>query len=92
MNASRFLQLDPDRGRFLVHRSAYSSPEVFVEEKRRILRKSWIVLGHDCEIPGKGDFIVRPVIDRELIFNRDVDGKVNAFLQHLPPSRSSGVS
>jgi p-cumate 2,3-dioxygenase alpha subunit len=79
MNASRFLRLDPERGRFLVHRSAYSSPEVFVEEKRRILRKSWIVLGHDCEIPEKGDFIVRPVIDRELIFNRDVNGQVNAF-------------
>lgn len=79
MAASRFLKLDPDRGRFLVHRSAYASPEVYEEEKRRILRRSWIVLGHDCEIPEKGDFIVRPVIDRELIFNRDVDGKVNAF-------------
>lgn len=76
---SRFLSLDPERGRFLVHRSAYASPEVYEEEKRRILRRSWVVLGHDCEIPERGDFIVRPVIDRELIFNRDVDGRVNAF-------------
>ena len=79
MGASRFLRLDPERGRFLVHRSAYSSAAVFAEEQQRILRKSWIVLGHDCEIPNKGDFIVRPVIDRELIFNRDVNGRVNAF-------------
>ena len=57
---SRFLWLDRERGRFLVHRSAYSSPEIFEEEKRRILRKSWIVLGHDCEVPKKGDFIVIP--------------------------------
>ncbi len=76
---SRFLWVDPERGRFLVHRSAYASPEVFEEEKRRILRRTWVVLGHDCELPAKGDFIVRPVIDRELIFNRDVNGKVNAF-------------
>jgi p-cumate 2,3-dioxygenase subunit alpha len=79
MTRSRFLWLDPERGRFLVHRSAYNSPEIFEEEKRRVLRKSWIVLGHDCEIPNKGDFIVRPVIDRELIFNRDINGQVNAF-------------
>ena len=76
---SRFLRIDPERGRFLVHRSAYASPEVYEEEKRRILRRSWIILGHDCELPAKGDFIVRPVIDRELIFNRDVNGRVNAF-------------
>lgn len=79
MTTSRYLRLEPDRGRFLVHRSAYASPEVFETEKQRVLRRSWIVLGHDCEIPNKGDFIVRPVIDRELIFNRDVDGRVNAF-------------
>jgi p-cumate 2,3-dioxygenase alpha subunit len=76
---SRYLWLDRERGRFLVHRSAYTSPEVFEIEQRRILRRSWIVLGHESEVRNKGDFIVRTVIDRELIFNRDVDGKVNAF-------------
>ena len=76
---SRYLWLDRERGRFRVHRSAYTSPEIFEEEKRRILRTSWIVLGHDCEVPEKGDFIVRSVVDRELIFNRDVNGRVNAF-------------
>jgi p-cumate 2,3-dioxygenase alpha subunit len=76
---SRYLWLDRERGRFLVHRSAYTSPAIFEEEKRRILRTSWIVLGHDCELPDKGDFIVRSVVDRELIFNRDVNGRVNAF-------------
>jgi len=76
---SRFLWLDPARGRFLVHRSAYASAEVFAQEQQRILRRSWVVLGHDCELPNKGDFIVRPLLDRELIFNRDVNGRVNAF-------------
>ena len=76
---SRFLWLDREHGRFLVHRSAYTSPEVFEEEKRRILRRSWVALGHESEVRNKGDFITRTVIDRELIFNRDVDGNVNAF-------------
>jgi p-cumate 2,3-dioxygenase alpha subunit len=76
---SRFLSLDRERGRFLVHRSAYTSPEIFEEEKRRVLRRSWVALGHESEVRNKGDFVVRTVIDRDLIFNRDVDGKVNAF-------------
>jgi p-cumate 2,3-dioxygenase alpha subunit len=76
---SRFLWLDRERGRFLVHRSAYTSPEIFEEEKRRILKRSWVALGHESEVRNKGDFVVRTVIDRDLIFNRDVDGKVNAF-------------
>lgn len=77
--ASRFLRLDTVRGRFLVHRSAYASPEVFEEEKRRVLRRSWVVLGHESEVRNKGDFIVRTVIDRDIIFNRDMQGRVNAF-------------
>jgi p-cumate 2,3-dioxygenase alpha subunit len=76
---SRFLWLDRERGRFLVHRSAYTNPEIFEEEKRRILKRSWVALGHESEVRNKGDFVVRTVIDRDLIFNRDVDGKVNAF-------------
>lgn len=76
---SRFLSIDQERGRFLVHRSAYSSPEVFEEERRRIFRKSWVVLGHESEVRNKGDFVVRTVIDRDIIFNRDVDDRVNAF-------------
>ena len=76
---SRYLWVDRERGRFLVHRSAYTSPEIFEEERRRILHRSWIVLAHESEVPNKGDFVVRQVVDRELIFNRDVDGKVNAF-------------
>lgn len=76
---SRFLNLDLERGRFLVHRTAYSSPEIFEEEKRRVLRRSWIVLAHESEVREKGDFVVRSIIDREVIFNRDVDGRINAF-------------
>ena len=76
---SRYLWLDPERGRFLVHRSAYSSPDIFAEEREKVLRRSWIVLGHESEIANRGDFVVRTVIDRDIIFNRDVDDKVNAF-------------
>ena len=44
-----------------------------------MLRHSWTVLGHESEIRAKGDFVVRTVIDRDIVFNRDVDDNVNAF-------------
>ncbi|MFO1426514.1 MAG: Rieske 2Fe-2S domain-containing protein [Steroidobacteraceae bacterium] len=76
---SRFLEHDPDRHVFRVHRSAYASPEVFEEEKRKVLYRSWVLLGHEAEIARPGDFVTRRVIDREIIFNRDSDGNVNVF-------------
>ena len=77
---SRFLKLDPERGRFLVHRSAYSSPEIFEEERRRVLRRSWTVLGHESEIREKGDFVVRTVIDRDIVFIAIEPGSRTAYV------------
>jgi len=76
---NRFLHYDPARQIFRVHRDAYRSAAVFEEEKRKVLYKSWIVIGHESELEKKGDFVTRRVIDKELIFNRDTDGNVNVF-------------
>jgi len=76
---SKFVQYDPSRQIFRVNRDAYRCPEVFEEEKQKVLYKSWVVLGHEAEIEKKGDFVTRRIIDRELIFNRDNNGQVNVF-------------
>lgn len=76
---TRFLQYDPQNQVFRVHRDAYRSPDVFEEEKRKVLYKSWIVLGHESEVEKPGDFVTRRVIDKELIFNRDTSGRINVF-------------
>jgi len=76
---NRFLHYDPANHIFRVNREAYTSPEIFEEEKRKILHKSWILLGHESEVENKGDFVTRRVIDKELIFNRDARGNVNVF-------------
>lgn len=76
---SRFIECDPEKRVFRVNRAAYASPEVFQEEKQKILYKTWIVLGHESEVANKGDYVTRRVIDKELIFNRDQQGNVNVF-------------
>lgn len=76
---SRFLDVDPAAGKFLVHRDAYRDADVFEEEKKRVLHRCWIILGHESEVANNGDFVTRTVIDKDLIFNRDRSGKVHAF-------------
>jgi len=75
---SRFLDVDAGKGCFLVHRDAYRDPVVFEEEKKKVLYRSWIILGHESEVANKGDFITRTVIDKDLILNRDRNGVVRA--------------
>ena len=81
---SRFLRIDPVSSRFQVNRSAFTDPAVFKEEKERILKKSWIYLGHDSEIKQPNDYITRRILDYNLIFCRDRAGQVHAYFNSCP--------
>jgi p-cumate 2,3-dioxygenase alpha subunit len=81
---SRFLDIDPSRGRFRVSRRTFTDPVLFAEEERKILQRSWLMVGHESEIPKPNDFIVRKVLEKTLIFCRSRDGKVRAFLNTCP--------
>jgi p-cumate 2,3-dioxygenase subunit alpha len=70
---------DPAHGRFRVHRDSYRSEEIFQLERERIFSKCWLYLGHDTELPGKGDFVSRRVAGRDLIFIRSREGVPGAF-------------
>lgn len=76
---SRFLSVDPDKSRFRVNRRVFADPEVFELEKTNILYKSWLYLGHESEVKKKNDFVVRQIVNEEIIFTRDAGGAVNAF-------------
>ncbi|MET0166449.1 MAG: aromatic ring-hydroxylating dioxygenase subunit alpha, partial [Vicinamibacterales bacterium] len=75
----RLVHIDLTRGRFRVHRDAYRSAEVFEAEKELIFSKCWLYLGHETELPGKGDFLTRRVAGRDLIFVRSREGVLGAF-------------
>src|SRR5712691_4917550 len=81
---SRFLRVEPDRNRFLVNRAAFIDPSIFREEKERILKRSWVFLGHDSEIRKPNDYITRRILDYNLIFCRDRAGQVHAYFNSCP--------
>lgn len=74
-----FIQVDREKGRFLVDKHAFMDQEVFERERSYIFNRCWLYLGHDSEIRKPGDFITRQAGGYNILFNRDRHGNVNAF-------------
>ncbi|MFT5481362.1 MAG: phenylpropionate dioxygenase-like ring-hydroxylating dioxygenase large terminal subunit [Halieaceae bacterium] len=64
----------------------YYQPEYFELEREAIFKRSWIQIGHSCEISDPGSFIVRPFEagNTSLLITRDRDGEVRAFHNVCP--------
>jgi nitrite reductase/ring-hydroxylating ferredoxin subunit len=69
-----------DRVRREVSTRVFSDPEIYWLELERIFAKSWIVLGHESEIPNAGDFVTRKVGDDPVILSRRHDGRIDCLL------------
>jgi nitrite reductase/ring-hydroxylating ferredoxin subunit len=55
-------------------------PEIHRLELKRIFARSWIGLGHEGEIPNRGDFVTRYIGEDQVIMTRAKDGSVNVLL------------
>ncbi|GLY31633.1 aromatic ring-hydroxylating dioxygenase subunit alpha [Kineosporia sp. NBRC 101731] len=73
-----------DEQTFRVHREAYRSQALFDAERDRVWARNWLYLGHETEIPNPHDFTVRTLAGRPLIFVRDGEGEIHAFLNSCP--------
>lgn len=78
------LAIDTKRGTFKVPRRAFVDPLVLEAERTEIFDKCWLYLGHGSELKKNGDFVTRSVGNRNIIFNKDASGRVNAFLNTCP--------
>lgn len=63
-----------------VHSSIYTDPAIFEQEMERIFYKTWIYIGHESEVPKKGDFQLRKIGRQPVIMVRDKTGKVNVLM------------
>ena len=71
---------DRARMRFSVSREALVSSEVLAREQRAIFDRCWIYVGHGSELKGSGAYCSRNVAGRPILFCRDRQGAVHAFL------------
>ncbi len=59
--------------------SIYHSAEIHELEKERLFRKEWICIGRTAEIPHKGDFLCRDIVDAPVFVMRQRDASLKAF-------------
>src|ERR1700733_5751295 len=62
-----------------IHGSLYRDQAIFEREFDAIWHKVWVYLGHESEIPGQGDYVVRQIGRQPVILIRGDDGEVRVF-------------
>lgn len=63
----------------MVAHECYTSPEFFEFEEKAVFARSWICVGHEQEIPNKGDYLAPNVAGEPLLVVRGADGAVRAM-------------
>lgn len=58
--------------------------ELYRLELERIFARTWLLLGHETEIPKSGDFIMRDMGEDNVIVSRDREGQIHVSLNVCP--------
>jgi phenylpropionate dioxygenase-like ring-hydroxylating dioxygenase large terminal subunit len=71
----------PDLGTDPIPAAPYYDPAYFELEREAIFRRTWLQIGHACEVAEPGSFIARPVevAHASILIVRGKDGKIRAF-------------
>jgi phenylpropionate dioxygenase-like ring-hydroxylating dioxygenase large terminal subunit len=62
-----------------VHRKVYTDPEIFDLEMERIWARTWIYIGHESQVPEKGNYLTLNYGKVPVVMVRDNDGKVHVL-------------
>src|SRR5271167_1922957 len=61
-----------------------SDRDIYRQEIDRIFSRTWILLGHETEIPKRGDFVTRTLGNDNVVVSRNQAGGVSVFLNVCP--------
>jgi phenylpropionate dioxygenase-like ring-hydroxylating dioxygenase large terminal subunit len=73
-----------------VHGSLYSDSALFQEELARIWFRTWVYVGHESEVPGPNDFVMKSIGPQPIIMTRDAGGKIS-LLENRCPHRGNQI-
>lgn len=61
-----------------------SDREIYDVELERVFARTWVLLGHESEIPGAGDYMVRWIGEDSVIVARDRENAIHVSLNVCP--------
>ncbi len=62
-----------------VHRRVYEDPAIFALEMERIFGRAWIYVGHDSQVPRRGDFVTSYIGGNPVILCRHDDRQIHVL-------------
>lgn len=76
--------IDDQKKTFKVARKSFVDAELFQVERDRIFDKCWLYVGHGSELTKPGDFMMRQVGGRSILFTKDREGVVRSMYNTCP--------
>ncbi len=67
-----------------VHRDTYIDQEIYDLEMKHLFANTWVFVGHDSQVPTKGDYITTQIGDQPVIMVRHSDGEVYVLHNRCP--------
>jgi benzoate/toluate 1,2-dioxygenase alpha subunit len=62
-----------------VHRDLYIDPEIFALEMEHLFANTWVYVGHDSQVPGRGDFFTTTIGQQPVVMVRHTDDSVRVL-------------
>ncbi len=69
---------------FQVHRDIYIDQEIYRQEMDHLFANTWVYVGHDSQVPKKGDYYTTQIGDQPVIMVRHSDGEVKVLYNRCP--------
>src|SRR5258708_10072604 len=63
-----------------ISREIFVNERIYREELERLFARAWLFVGHESQIPDRGDYFVSGMGEESVILCRDRAGKVHVFL------------
>ena len=78
-DAAQYVQDDPDRGVFRVHRDLFRDERLFELELEHIFEGGWVYVCAEFQVARPNDFYCAKIGRRSVIVSRGEDGKLHCF-------------
>jgi phenylpropionate dioxygenase-like ring-hydroxylating dioxygenase large terminal subunit len=72
--------LDAHRKGYSLPGGLYRDPQIYEREIQAIFLKSWLCIGHESQVPGRGDYFLFELGGESVIIVRDGEGRINALM------------